>query len=106
MHMQLMMRLQLLEHAARRLNRQERDVAEKIMEGKLNRQIARELDISDRTVERRRAAILKHLNAATTPEVVSQLVERELLRRWLRASSDLQWQSARNAHLALAAVAL
>ncbi|MCD0463360.1 LuxR C-terminal-related transcriptional regulator [Roseiconus lacunae] len=104
-HRQLMMRLHTLDRAARQLSPQEREVAELIMEGKMNRDIARELNVSDRTVERRRAAIMKHLDAATVSEMVARLVERELLRKWTFSASDAQWQTARNSHLAVTAVA-
>ena len=70
-HRKLMTRLHDLDRAARHLSPQERDVAEGILRGKMNRDIARELNVSDRTVERRRAAIMKHLDAATTSEMVS-----------------------------------
>lgn len=105
-HTRLMARLQTLEHAARQMSRQERDVAERILQGKMNRDIARELKVSDRTVERRRAAIMKHLNAATTPELVSKLVERDMLRTWTYSACDAQWQMARNSHLAVSDVAI
>lgn len=105
-HTTLMTRLQTLEEAAGRMTRQERDVAERILEGKMNRDIARELQVSDRTVERRRAAIMKHLNAASTPELVSKLVERDLLQTWTCSASDAQWQMARNSHVAIAATAV
>ncbi|WP_161604686.1 LuxR C-terminal-related transcriptional regulator [Roseiconus nitratireducens] len=105
-HMDLMSRLEKLEHEARQMSRQERDVAERILQGKMNRDIARELDVSDRTVERRRAAIMKHLNAATTSEMVSKLVEREMLRTWTYTAGDVQWQQARNSHLALQPAAI
>ncbi|MCC9600364.1 LuxR C-terminal-related transcriptional regulator [Stieleria sp. JC731] len=104
-HRQLMMRLHSLDRAARQLSSQERDVAERIMQGKMNRDIARELKISDRTVERRRAAIMKHLGAATVSEMVAKLVERDLLRQWTYSASDALWQTARNSHLAVTAVA-
>ncbi|MCA9140537.1 MAG: hypothetical protein KDB00_27385 [Planctomycetales bacterium] len=100
-HTRLMARLQTLEHAARQMTRQEREVAERILQGKMNRDIAKELRVSDRTVERRRAAIMKHLDAATTPELVSKLVERDMLRTWTDSACDAQWQSARNSHLAI-----
>ena len=105
-HTRLMTRLQSLENGARQMSRQERDVADRILQGKMNRDIARELEVSDRTVERRRAAIMKHLNAATTPELVSKLVERDMLRSWTHSASDAQWQLARNSHLAVSAAAV
>lgn len=100
-HTSLMTRLQTLEEETRRMSRQERDVAERILQGKMNRDIAHELQVSDRTVERRRAAIMKHLNAATTPQLVSKLIERDLLRTWTYSASDAQWQMARNSHIAM-----
>lgn len=105
-HMRLMARLQDLDSAARKMTRQEREVAEGILQGKMNRDIAQELNVSDRTIERRRASIMRHLGAATTSELVSKLVERDMLRTWTFSASDLQWQAARNSHLAVAALAL
>ncbi|MCO8124515.1 LuxR C-terminal-related transcriptional regulator [Stieleria sp. TO1_6] len=105
-HTHLMERLQQLDHAARQMTSQEREIANRILEGKMNRDIAQELDISDRTVERRRASIMKHLDAATTPELVSKLVERRMLHTWTLSAADAQWQSARNSHLAVAAAAM
>ena len=105
-HTRLTRRLQSLEHAVHQMSRQERDVADRILQGKMNRDIARELEVSDRTVERRRAAIMKHFNATTTPELVSKLVERDMLRSWTYQSSDTQWQRARNSHLAGVAAAV
>jgi len=105
-HSRLMTRLQNLDDAARRLNRQERAVAEGILQGKMNRDIARELNVSDRTVERRRAAIMRHMDASNTSELVSKMVERDMLRTWTFSASDAQWQTARNSHLALASMAV
>lgn len=105
-HSELMTQLQELEHATRKMTRVERDVAERILKGKMNRDIAEELDISDRTVERRRATVMKHLNAATAPEMVSKLVQRDMLRIWTSTASDAPWQDARNAHVAVAAFAV
>ncbi|MEM6473875.1 MAG: LuxR C-terminal-related transcriptional regulator [Planctomycetota bacterium] len=105
-HIRLMDRLKALEEASKRLSDQEREIADCILKGMMNRDIAKDLGISDRTVERRRAAILKHLNAANTSELVAKMVERNMLRTWTYAASDLQWQTARNSHVATAAVAI
>lgn len=102
-HSELMTRLESLEQATRQMSTQENEVAARILQGKMNRDIARELNVSDRTVERRRAAIMKHLNAATTSELVSKLVERDMLRTLMHMASDAQWKTARNSHLAVAA---
>lgn len=105
-HTNLMTKLQELEFATRQMSDGERSVAQRILEGKMNRDIAEELDISDRTVERRRAAVMKHLNAATTPEMVSKLVQRDMLRTWTSAASDAPWQTARNARRVVASFAV
>ncbi|WP_182867366.1 LuxR C-terminal-related transcriptional regulator [Rhodopirellula sp. JC639] len=94
-------RLDSLERAASRMSDQERDVAERIVQGKMNREIGRELQISDRTVERRRAAVMKHFDAATLPELISKLVQLDLLRTWTQSACDSQWRDARNSHLAM-----
>ncbi|MEO1615587.1 MAG: PAS and helix-turn-helix domain-containing protein [Planctomycetota bacterium] len=100
-HRSLMSRLKDLETASGCLSDQEKQIAECIMKGMMNRDIARDLKISDRTVERRRASILKHMDAANTSELVAKMVERNMLRTWTYAASDLHWQSARNSHLAV-----
>ncbi|MEL6108102.1 MAG: LuxR C-terminal-related transcriptional regulator [Planctomycetota bacterium] len=100
-HRNRMRRLRELEFGTKQLSPQEREVAEKIMEGKMNREIARELNVSNRTIERRRAAVLKHLNVATTWEMVSKMVERDMLRSWASSGADQQWRDARNAHLVM-----
>lgn len=105
-HTRLMTKLQELEFATRQMSDGERRVAQSILEGKMNRDIAEELGISDRTVERRRAAVMKHLNAATTPEMVSKLVQRDMLRTWTSTASDAPWQTARNAQLVVASFAV
>ncbi|OUT61272.1 MAG: hypothetical protein CBB71_04815 [Rhodopirellula sp. TMED11] len=95
-HRELMSRLQSLEVETRKLTLQERDVAERLLQGMMNRDIARELKVSDRTIERRRASIMKHLNAATTPQLVSKLVEHDLLATLMENNSEGNWQSAKN----------
>lgn len=98
-HTVLMKRLKTLEQATRKMSPQECEVAELILQGKMNRDIAQELEVSDRTIERRRAAIMQHLDASTTSELVSKLVERDMLRTWTFNASDAQWKLARNSHL-------
>ena len=96
-----MKRLAQLNFAVSQLSPQERDVADRILEGKMNREIAGELNVSNRTIERRRAAVLKHLNVATTWEMVSKMVERDMLISWANSAKDNQWQRARNASLVM-----
>lgn len=52
-------------------------VMERIVEGELNKVIARDLGISLRTVEGRRSSILKKIGANSVPELVRQYVELE-----------------------------
>ncbi|MBX3411637.1 MAG: hypothetical protein KF708_02875 [Pirellulales bacterium] len=54
------------------LSEQERRVMQLVVEGRLNKVIARTLDVSTRTVERDRASLMKKLGV----ESVAQLVER------------------------------
>ena len=96
-HLQMIKQLESLEHAASQMTDQERAVAERIMQGKMNRVIGRELDISDRTVERRRAAIMKHFQATTLAELISKLAQLDMLREWTNTDAETLWKTARNA---------
>jgi FixJ family two-component response regulator len=60
------------------LTPQQREVFEGIVAGKLNKQIAHELAISERTVKSRRAEVMAKLDADSVAELVRQT---ELLRR-------------------------
>jgi len=104
-HAQLSGKLQTLELASRRMSWQEREVADRIVAGKMNREIAEELQLSDRTIERRRAAIMKHFGAATTSEMIAKLTELQLLKTCVQLGCDPHWRKARNAHLVSPAVA-
>jgi DNA-binding CsgD family transcriptional regulator len=101
-HLDMVARLRDLDDAAFRMNDQERRIADRILSGKLNRDIAIELGISDRTVERRRATIMKYFGVVTSSELASKLTERNLLRSWQSSGCDSHWQTARNSHVALA----
>lgn len=61
------------------LSPQERDVLKRVVEGKLNKVVARELGISVRTVELRRHHLLKKMQADSVPELVRMIVEADLL---------------------------
>lgn len=60
------------------LSPQEKDIAERIIQGMLNKQIANQLDISLRTVERRRAKVLEHMNVETSEQLTRLLTELRL----------------------------
>jgi DNA-binding NarL/FixJ family response regulator len=53
-----------------RLSPRERQVAEMVVAGKANKVIARELDLSQRTVETHRANLMKKLKLSTTAELI------------------------------------
>ncbi|NUQ62949.1 MAG: response regulator transcription factor [Pirellulales bacterium] len=58
-----------------RLNAAERDVLERILEGKPNKVIAQELAVSVRTVENRRHDILVKMRAGSVAELVRMVVQ-------------------------------
>ena len=53
-----------------RLTRGEREVLDLILEGKFNKEIASELDLSIRTIEDRRAKLMKKMDARSVAELV------------------------------------
>jgi RNA polymerase sigma factor (sigma-70 family) len=63
-------RRQLLQDRLSQLNEGERTVLNLILEGKINKVIAEELGISTRTVEDRRARIMKKMDANSVAELV------------------------------------
>jgi two-component system response regulator FixJ len=62
------------EHEARQrvamLSKRERDVLERLLGGSSNKQIARDLDLSPRTVEMHRARLLQKLGVASTAQAL------------------------------------
>ncbi|MDT8437434.1 MAG: response regulator [Wenzhouxiangellaceae bacterium] len=64
-----------LEHRLDRLTPREREVLEGLVDGKLSKQIAADLDISPRTVELHRARVLKKMEVANAAELVRLLLD-------------------------------
>ncbi|OYP38882.1 LuxR C-terminal-related transcriptional regulator [Rhodopirellula sp. MGV] len=91
-------RLQTLNAIDKRLSEQEHQVAERIVIGMLNREIADDLKVSERTVDRRRASIMEHYGVDSAAELVSQLAEQSLLKTLLQTASQSSWRNASNAH--------
>ncbi|MCC9600036.1 LuxR C-terminal-related transcriptional regulator [Stieleria sp. JC731] len=91
-------RLEILESINRSLSEQEHQVAERIVAGMLNRQIADELKVSERTVDRRRASLMDHYGVDSAAELVSQLAEHSLLRSLLQSIGQSNWRRAVNAN--------
>ncbi len=65
------------------LTPREREVMEGILEGKLNKLVADDLDISVRTVEIHRAKVLKKLDARNSSEMVRMVLSTKRYRDWL-----------------------
>ncbi|MBB5409989.1 PAS domain S-box-containing protein [Paraburkholderia sp. HC6.4b] len=61
----------------RDLTRREREVAQLLVTGKSSKQIARELQISHRTVEAHRARLMRKYAAMTTGELIGKLLGRD-----------------------------
>jgi len=57
-----------------RLTPREREVLEHLIQGKVNKIIARELDLSTRTVEIHRARVLHKMGAANVSQLVRQVM--------------------------------
>ncbi len=66
-------RRQLAEERLSKLTPGEREVLNLILEGKMNKEIAAELGLSTRTIEDRRAKLMKKMDASCVAELV-QLV--------------------------------
>jgi DNA-binding NarL/FixJ family response regulator len=64
---------------ARSLTPREREVVELIAAGKLNKQVAHLLDISIKTVETHRAAVMYKLNFHTTAQIVRYAVRNDMV---------------------------
>lgn len=56
------------------LTPREREIAALLVEGKTSKVIARQIDLSPRTVEMHRARLMRKFEAATSSELVHKLV--------------------------------
>lgn len=83
------------------LSGHEIEVATRIRQGEVNREIADALNVSERTIDRRRAAIMRRLHVTSTAEMVAKLVERTTLQNCIEALRESQWYRARNADRAV-----
>ncbi len=72
-----------LEARLARLTPRERQVMEAMIQGKLNKVIAGELDVSPRTVEVHRARVLEKLKARNSSDMVRLVLSTESYRDWL-----------------------
>ena len=72
-----------LEVLAAELSPRENQVLSRVLEGRLNKSIAKELEISERAVERIRARIMKKFGADSTAKMISMGTELNLLQELL-----------------------
>ena len=72
-------RLSSLDDVVTQLTDREKSVLERVMEGRLNKSIARELDVSERTVESARSRLMKKFGANTSAELVRYSTEYYML---------------------------
>lgn len=68
-----------LQASLQQLTTRERGVLEALLAGKLNKQIAQELDVSERTIEVDRSRILKKFNANNAAELAVKATELRML---------------------------
>lgn len=87
--------------AEERMTEQERAIAERVLQGKMNREIADELALSERTIDRRRARIMRLLGAETGLALVSKLVQGHELNASLQMEQTADWCRAENRDEAL-----
>lgn len=72
-------RMEELRHRFENLSQRERLVMQLVVDGRLNKAIARELKMTERTVERVRAVVLEKVRADSAVQMASLLTEHRLL---------------------------
>lgn len=72
-------RWHVLQSVRNELSKREKQVLERVMNGRLNKSIARELDVTQRTVESARSRLIKKFGAKTTAELVRLATELTML---------------------------
>lgn len=81
-------RLAKLEVLTNELSDREQQVLSRVLGGRLNKSIAKELEISERAVERIRARIMKKLRADSTAQMISMASEYKLLNELLNPTEQ------------------
>ncbi|QDV72394.1 response regulator transcription factor [Botrimarina mediterranea] len=79
LHVRIRRRFEQISVAVSQLSTREKTVLQAIVEGQLNKAIARSLDVSVRTIEGDRAKIVEKFSAETTGEVVGLYAQYNLL---------------------------
>ncbi len=81
-------RLHELQDADRKLSDRERFVLDRVVEGMLNKTIARKLEISERSVEKIRSRLVEKFDSETMFEVVSKATELKILQDVILLAHD------------------
>lgn len=76
-------RLSRLELSLNELTQREKDVLECVVKGKLNKSIAKQMEITVRAVERIRSRLRKKFSAQTSAEMVSKATEHTVLKEFV-----------------------
>lgn len=100
-HARLLRRHREFSAAEERMSEQENAIAEKVLQGKMNREIADELALSERTIDRRRARIMRLFGVETGFALVSKLVQGTELNASLQMEQTADWRRAENCDKAL-----
>ena len=67
------------------LSQSERDVVELVVEGEMNKMIAKKLNIAERTVESRRSKVMKKLGLRSVPDLVRFHL---VVQQWAKSQAD------------------
>lgn len=83
-------RLQQLQSSEQVLVEREREVLNRVIDGRLNKKIARELNVSERTVENVRSRVMQKFDADNATELAAKYTELQLLRNLAHRISPLR----------------
>lgn len=81
-------RLDRIENGLQALSEREQQVLDRVLDGQLNKSTAKDLEISERAVERIRSRVMKKYAAQTTAQLVSKATERKLLKDILETAEQ------------------
>lgn len=89
---ELMNRWRELKEAEEKLSARESDVLNKVLSGRLNKSIARELSITERAIERIRSRLKNKFQAENVAELVAKATELRMLNEIVRLERQPTWQ--------------
>lgn len=89
-------RYRQLHQIDKKLSQRERDVLIRVMDGRLNKSIARELSVSERTIESARSRLMDKFGAETTAHLIRLATEYRMLGQMFRVVANPQEPIAEN----------